>query len=204
MAPAQEDTLKTPKTTSRNPQAAGRCIDIYSAQCDKCLKWRIIDAETEFEDIRSKMLEEPFVCERKVGVSCDDPADIEYDSSRIWVLDKLGIPKTPEGFRRSLVLRKDFSKMDAYYITPTGKKLRTRNEIAAFLETDPKYKDISPADFVFTSPKIMEDTIPEDAVRKSLFNCDISNKKTKVTDPARRSLGTGNRSKKMKVTKDVV
>ncbi|KAJ4842905.1 hypothetical protein Tsubulata_023829 [Turnera subulata] len=178
----KEDNQETPKTTSRNPRTTVRSIDTYAAQCDKCLKWRIIDTETEFEEIRSRMLEEPFVCEQKVGVSCDDPADIEYNASRTWVMDKPGIPRTPEGFRRSLVLRKDFSKMDAYYITPTGKKLRTRNEIAAFLETDPRYKDISISDFNFTSPKVMEDTIPADAVRKS---------------PA-----TGNGNKKMKITKD--
>lgn len=107
-------------------------------------------------------MENPFACDRKPGVSCEDPADLEYNASRTWVIDRPGIPKTPVGFKRSLVLRRDFSKMDAYYITPTGKKLRTKNEIAAFLEANPKYKDVSVEDFNFTSPKVMEDTIPED------------------------------------------
>ncbi|KAB5520026.1 hypothetical protein DKX38_024345 [Salix brachista] len=75
-----------------------------------------------------------------------------------------GILKTSEGFKRSLELRRDFSKMDADYITPTGKKLRTRNEIAAFIEANPKYQDVKLSAFSFTSPKVMEDTIPEDVL----------------------------------------
>ncbi|WCJ21470.1 methyl-CPG-binding domain 4 [Euphorbia peplus] len=154
----------TPKTLSKNGRGGGavRSVDTYAAQCETCLKWRVIGTQEEYEEIRSKIKDIPFVCERKDGVSCDDPADIECNASRTWVIDKPGIPKTPEGFTRSLVLRRDFSKMDAYYITPTGKKLRTRNEIAAFLEANPKYQKVSIDEFNFTSPKVMEDTIPED------------------------------------------
>jgi hypothetical protein len=129
------------------------------------------------------MEESPFVCNRKPGVSCDDPADIEYNATRTWVIDRPGIPKTPEGFKRSLVLRRDFSKMDAYYITPTGKKLRTRNEIAAFIDANPKYKDVNLSDFNFTSPKVMEDTIPEDAVRK-VSSSGNGNKRKALKDAA--------------------
>ncbi|KAF9667312.1 hypothetical protein SADUNF_Sadunf15G0009800 [Salix dunnii] len=32
-------------------------------------------------------------------------------------------------------------KMDAYYITLIGKKLRTCSEIATFIEANPKYQD---------------------------------------------------------------
>lgn len=142
--------------------ASGRGIDTYAAQCDKCHKWRIIDNQDEYEDVRSKMLEDPFKCDKKQGRSCEEPADIDYDSSRTWVIDKPGIPKTPKGFKRSLVLRKDYSKMDTYYITPTGKKLRSRNEIAAFVEANPEFKNAPLGDFNFTVPKVMEDTIPSD------------------------------------------
>lgn len=141
----------------------------------------MIATEEEYEDIRSKMEVNPFVCKRKLGASCEDPADIEYNATRTWVIDKPGIPKTPEGFKRSLVLRRDFSKMDAYYITPTGKKLRTRNEIAAFIEADPKYKDVPLSDFNFTSPKVMEDTVPEDVVKKVSAT---ANKKKALKDSA--------------------
>ncbi|KAJ6348542.1 hypothetical protein OIU77_006171 [Salix suchowensis] len=94
-----------------------------------------------------------------------------------------GIPKTPQGFKRSLVLRRDFSTMDAYYFTPTGKKLRTHNKIAAFIEANPKYQDVKLSAFNFTPPKVMEDTIPEDVVRKipSIGN---SNKKKALKDSA--------------------
>ncbi|XP_011033668.1 PREDICTED: methyl-CpG-binding domain-containing protein 4-like [Populus euphratica] len=179
----KERSPGTPKTSSKNPRVAVRSIDTYAAQCDKCLKWRVIATEEEYEEIRSKMEESPFVCNRKPGVSCDEPADIEYNATRTWVIDKPGIPKTPKGFKRSLVLRRDFSKMDAYYITPTGKKLRTRNEMAAFIEANPKYKDVNLSDFNFTSPKVMEDTIPEDAARK-VSSSGNGNKRKALKDEA--------------------
>ncbi|XP_010552789.1 PREDICTED: methyl-CpG-binding domain-containing protein 4-like isoform X2 [Tarenaya hassleriana] len=151
-----------PKQKSHNQ---GRSIDKYAAQCGKCLKWRVINTQEEYEEIRSRQQEDPFVCEKKQGASCQEPADINYDSSRTWAIDKPGLPKTPRGFKRSLVLRKDYSKMDAYYITPTGKKLRTRNEIAAFLEANPVYKDSPLGDFNFTVPKVMEDTLPPGIIK---------------------------------------
>ncbi|WVY98482.1 hypothetical protein V8G54_030633 [Vigna mungo] len=140
-------------------------VDIYAAQCKNCLKWRVIDTQEEFEEVRSKVTEEPFVCSRKANCSCDEPADIEYDSTRTWVIDKPNLPKTPQGFRRSLVLRKDYSKLDAYYVTPSGKKLRTRNE----------FKGVSVTDFDFSSPKIMQDTIPEIIEQR-----DSASKKAKI------------------------
>ncbi|KAF9661314.1 hypothetical protein SADUNF_Sadunf19G0055200 [Salix dunnii] len=163
----KEQSPATPKTSRKNPRAAARSIDTYAAQCNKCSKWRVIPTEEEYEEIRSKTEENPYVCDRKPGISCDDPADIEY-ATKTWAIDKPGVPKTPQGFKRILVLRSDFSRMDAYYITPTGKKLRTRNEIAAFIEANPKYQNVNLSAFNFSSPKIMEDTIPEDAVRKVL------------------------------------
>ncbi|KAG5224377.1 methyl-CpG-binding domain-containing protein [Salix suchowensis] len=142
----KEHSPVTPKTSRKNPRVAARSIDTYTVQCDKCSKWRVISTEEEYEEIRSKLKESPYVCDRKLGISCDDP--------------------TPQGFKRSLVLRRDFSTMDAYYFTPTGKKLRTHNKIAAFIEANPKYQDVKLSAFNFTPPKVMEDTIPEDVVRK--------------------------------------
>ncbi|KAK7344466.1 hypothetical protein VNO77_14102 [Canavalia gladiata] len=165
---------KTPSTSKRTLSTQGS-IDIYAAQCKDCLKWRVIDTQEEFEEIRSKVTEEPFLCSRKANSSCDDPGDIEYDSTRTWVIDKPNLPKTPQGFRRSLVLRKDYSKLDAYYITPTGKKLRTRNEIGAYLKDNPEYQGVSVTDFDFSSPKIMQDTIPEIVEQK-----ESANKKVKI------------------------
>ncbi|KAK7829742.1 methyl-cpg-binding domain-containing protein 4 [Quercus suber] len=84
---------------------------------------------------------------RKPDVSCENPADIEYDATRTWVIDKPNTPKTPE-----------------------GKRLRTRNEMASFIKANPEFKDVSPLDFDFVSPKIMEDTIPDYVVRKASSN----------------------------------
>ncbi|KAF7818279.1 methyl-CpG-binding domain-containing protein 4-like [Senna tora] len=148
-------------------------IDVYAAQCKECLKWRVIDSEGEFEEIRQKVIEEPFYCNKKANTSCEDPADIDYDASRTWVIDKPNLPKTPQGFKRSLVLRKDYSKLDPYFIAPTGKKLRTRNEMASFLNEHPEVKNVSASDFDFSTPKIMADTVPESAGK------DSANKKSK-------------------------
>ncbi|KAL0435793.1 UNVERIFIED_CONTAM: Methyl-CpG-binding domain-containing protein 4 [Sesamum radiatum] len=143
-------------------------IDIWSVQCGECFKWRVIPTQEEFEEIRSTFAEDPFVCSKKPGIACDDPADIEYDDSRTWVIDKPNLPKSPAGFRRKLVMRKDFSKMDCYYDTPNGKRLRSLAEVARFLDKYPEYKeDVLVSDFSFTIPKIMEDTIPPDVAKKA-------------------------------------
>ncbi|CAF2263958.1 hypothetical protein HID58_013843 [Brassica napus] len=159
----EEELGKAATPRAKKDVAPGRVVDTYAAQCDACHKWRVIGSQEEYEDIRSRVLEDPFTCDKKKQVSCEDPADLDYDSSRTWVIDKPGIPKTPKGFKRSLVLRKDYSKMDTYYITPAGKKLRSRNEVASFIETNPEFKDAPLGDFAFTVPKVMEDTCPPDA-----------------------------------------
>ena len=151
-------------------------VDIYAAQCKLCMKWRVIDTQEEFEEIRHKIIREPFDCSKKANCSCDDPADIEYDSSRIWAIYKPNIPKTPQGFKRSLVLRKDYSKFDSYYITPTGKRLRSRNEMASYLKDHPQHSGVSILDFEFSTPKIMQDTIPEFIEQQK----NSANKKAKI------------------------
>lgn len=143
-------------------------VDLYAAQCEECFKWRLISTQEEYEDIRSKLIEEPFTCNRKTDTSCEDASDIDYDATRTWVIDKPNIPKTPEGFKRRLVLRKDFSKFDAYYITPTGKTVRSSTEMLSFIEANPKYKDIPLSNFSFAVPKVMEETVPESILREDL------------------------------------
>ncbi|KAL5994237.1 Methyl-CpG-binding domain protein 4 [Asimina triloba] len=122
------------------------------------------------------MIEDPFVCEKE-GFSCDDPAEIECEPSRLWVFDKPNIPKPPAGFNREVLLRKDFSKFDAHYETPTGKKVRAPAEVEKFLDANPKYRDdgISVSSFNFAVPKITEDMIPI-AVRKDFAS---GNKRSK-------------------------
>lgn len=140
------------------PSSGSRTVDIWAVQCDKCFKWRRIATQEEFEVIRSKSTEDPFLCRKKPNITCNDPADIEYDSTRTWVADKPNIPKTPVGFKRRLVMRRDYTRMDIYYTTPTGRSLRSSTEAASFLKDNPEYKHISPSDFSFTRPKIMENT----------------------------------------------
>ncbi|XP_038709013.1 methyl-CpG-binding domain-containing protein 4-like isoform X2 [Tripterygium wilfordii] len=157
-----------------------RSVDTYAAQCIKCLKWRVITTEEEYEDIRNKVSVEPFVCARKSGASCEDPADIENDGSQTWAIDKPGIPRTPEGFKRILVLRSDYSKMDAYYVTPTKKRLKCHSEVAAFLEANPGYQGVSLSNFNFSTPKVVEDTIPDYIVRKGSAD---GNSNARVEEP---------------------
>ncbi|KAL8143154.1 hypothetical protein V2J09_016186 [Rumex salicifolius] len=148
-----------PRKNSRPKRGS---IDIYAAQCDRCLKWRIVDSQEAYEEIRSKIKEQPFFCDKKHMLSCDVPADIEYDNSRVWVVDKPNIPETPVGFKRELILRRNFSRLDAFYVTPTGKRVRSSVEAASFLQDHPdEYKHVNPKDFNFAVPKVMEDTLPK-------------------------------------------
>lgn len=172
------ESQENPKPSAK--KSGSGSIDIYAVQCGKCHKWRVIDSQEEYEEIRSNFSGNPFYCSRKPGISCNDAADIEYNASRTWVIDKPNLPKTPEGFKRSLVLRRDFTKLDAYYITPSGKKMRTRNEIAAFLEANPEYKGVSISEFSFHCPKIVEDTIPEHVEKRVSGGGSGSNKKSKT------------------------
>ncbi|XP_010448849.1 PREDICTED: methyl-CpG-binding domain-containing protein 1-like [Camelina sativa] len=135
-------------------------IDIFAVQCAECQKWRKLNSQEDYELFRSRQLEEQFVCEEIEGVSCEDAGDIEYDSSNTWVTEKPGLPETPEGFKRSYVMRKDYSKMDVYYVTSTGKKLKTLAEIEAFIAANEEF-NAPLEDFNFTVPKVMEDTVPK-------------------------------------------
>ncbi|KAM7258727.1 hypothetical protein ACFE04_014468 [Oxalis oulophora] len=180
------DNLETPDTASskasstKPAQGTIRSIDTYAAQCEKCFKWRVIDTEEEYEEIRSRNAGNPFACDKKLGVTCKDPGDIEYDATRTWVIDRPGIPKTPGGFKRSLVLRKDFSKMDAYYITPTGKKLKSSREVASFLEANPRFKNVALSDFTFAVPKVAEETIPVGIQKKERGSANGSGKRSRA------------------------
>ncbi|KAE9460578.1 hypothetical protein C3L33_07531, partial [Rhododendron williamsianum] len=157
-----EKTKKNPSPSRKRqaPPAGDTSVIVYAAQCGECFKWRVIPTQEEFEDMRSRFIEDPFFCNKIADVCCDDPADIEYDDTRIWVIDKPNLPKTPAGFQRQLVLRRDFSKMDAYYVTPAGTRMRSSTQVAPFLEANPQCEGLSVSDFAFAVPKVMEDTIP--------------------------------------------
>ncbi|KAK9084049.1 hypothetical protein Scep_030520 [Stephania cephalantha] len=160
---------------------SGPSVSLYAVQCGKCLKWRVIPTKEEYELIRTNFLEDPWFCDKRSDVSCEDPSDIEYDSSRTWAIDKPNIPEVPEGFKRILVPRRDLSKIDVYYVLPTGRKAKSLNEVEKFLEANPIYKadgvDISM--FSFTTPKILGETVPGYEERKASGS---SNKKPKMKE----------------------
>lgn len=149
-------------------QSSKESAHIYAVQCGRCSKWRVVPTNEDYETIRENFIEDPWFCEKNRGVTCDDPADIEYDNTRLWVIDKPNIPKTPSTTKRNLTLRKDLSKFDAHYIMPNGKKVRSTAEVERFLVAHPEYKDqMSVSDFSFTSPKIMEDMVPRNIAVKA-------------------------------------
>ncbi|ERN12447.1 hypothetical protein AMTR_s00025p00145840 [Amborella trichopoda] len=165
---------KKPKKFNYTPGA-------YAVQCYKCMKWRSVGSKHEFETIRASFIEDPWYCNKNPNVSCDDPADLEYDASRIWIIDKPNLPKPPQGFERELVLRRCYSKIDAHYTTPTGKKVRAPSEIGKFLDSKSEYKEagVDVSQFCFTVPKIMNDMF----LRKRESGDDKSrNVKSKVED----------------------
>ncbi|XP_010242547.1 PREDICTED: methyl-CpG-binding domain-containing protein 1-like [Nelumbo nucifera] len=167
----------TPKTSEKSRGGTGS-VSLFAVQCGKCFKWRVIPTKEEYEDIRSRFVEDPWFCSNRSGISCEDLAEIEYDNTRTWVIDKPNIPKTPDGFEREVVMRKDYSRMDTYYITPTGKKVRAPSEVEKYLEANPKYKGVAVSDFNFAVPKVMEETIPKGVEGRGSTS---SNKKLKMS-----------------------
>ncbi|KAJ3687590.1 hypothetical protein LUZ61_017253 [Rhynchospora tenuis] len=152
-------------------------IGAYAVQCFRCFKWRLIPTKEDFEAIREHFTEDPWHCAKMPNSSCDKPADIEYDTTRIWVIDRPNIPKAPANTERLVMMRKDLSKMDIYYLMPNGKRVRGTNDVAKFLQSHPQYKkSISISKFCFVSPKIAEETVAED----SEWRVGVRNKKQKM------------------------
>ncbi|KAK1696664.1 hypothetical protein QYE76_013361 [Lolium multiflorum] len=105
---------------------------------------------------------------KRPDCSCEDPADVEYDSSRIWVIDKPNIPKPPPKTERLAIMRGDLTKMDIYYVLPNGKRARTLGDVQKFVDTNPEYKDsLSAESFSFTVPKIVDETVSHSSARKT-------------------------------------
>nr|XP_043636875.1 methyl-CpG-binding domain-containing protein 4-like [Erigeron canadensis] len=151
----------TPITSYKEPGTPSSTVIAYAVQCDKCYKWRTLATEEHFEEIRRNLTGDPFVCDKLPGITCENPADINYDSSQVWAIDKPDIPKTPKGFKRIATLRGDYTKTDVKYLTPDGKHIRTSPQMVEYLKRQPAYSDLSLSDFCFTAPKIMSDTVPK-------------------------------------------
>ncbi|TVU02983.1 hypothetical protein EJB05_49124 [Eragrostis curvula] len=154
-------------------------IGLYAVQCYDCYKWRTTTKE-EFEKIRENFTEDPWSCSKRPDCSCNEPADIEYDSSRVWVIDTPNIPKPPQDTERLVIMGRDFTEMDAYYVMPNGKHARCDADVEKFLEAYPEYKDrISISSFNFATPEIVEETV----CHNSGWKADKTKKKGKADAP---------------------
>jgi len=120
-------------------------VGAYAVQCVKCFKWRFIPTKEQYEAIRHCASEDPWVCHKasawRPNASCDDPAELSQDITRLWIIDKPNIPRPPTGWERLLTLRGEMTCRfaDVYYISPSGKRLRSRVEVEKFLEDNPQY-----------------------------------------------------------------
>ena len=84
-------------------------IGAFTVQCAKCFKWRLIPTKHKYEEIRERIIQEPFVCKRarewRPNVTCNDPEDISQDGSRLWAIDKPNIAQPPRGWERQIRIR---------------------------------------------------------------------------------------------------
>lgn len=84
-------------------------VGAFTVQCANCFKWRLIPTKEKYEEIRERVLENPFICEKarewRPDISCDDPTDISQDGSRLWAIDKPNIAQPPPGWQRLLRIR---------------------------------------------------------------------------------------------------
>ncbi|KAL8548439.1 hypothetical protein ACS0TY_007661 [Phlomoides rotata] len=147
-------------TTPKPLLPAFNTVPTWAVQCKECRKWRVIPTQEEYEELRKKIVEDPFACKRKDNVSCNDPDDLKWDTRSIWVMDKPNLPKSPAGFKRKLTMRNNMNRLDCYYETPTGRKLRGPSEVASFLSAHREFKDVSLVDFDFRAPKIAKSITP--------------------------------------------
>uniref|UniRef100_A0A0D9WGC5 CW-type domain-containing protein n=1 Tax=Leersia perrieri TaxID=77586 RepID=A0A0D9WGC5_9ORYZ len=118
-------------------------------------KWRIISSKEEYGTIRANFTMEPWFCSKKTDCSCEHPEEIQYDTSRIWVLDSPNIPKPPPQTERLQIMRSDLSKLD---------RAKGKTDVDRFLKDNPEYTTtLSASNFDFSTPKIIKETISESA-----------------------------------------
>ncbi|GAA0155777.1 hypothetical protein LIER_43330 [Lithospermum erythrorhizon] len=95
--------VKAQSKPSKRHAGKVNSVNNWVVQCGRCFKWRSIETQERFEDIICKFVEDPFFCEKKNGVSCDDPADLEYNVSRTQVIDACTF-ETGFGYEEFLVM----------------------------------------------------------------------------------------------------
>ena len=87
-------------------------LTAFTVQCGRCLKWRKVLEQEEYERIRAHLTAEPFYCEHAQKwhegdgtITCETPADLLQDGSLIWAMDKQDIPQPPPMWSRRIVVR---------------------------------------------------------------------------------------------------
>jgi hypothetical protein len=98
-----------PSKTSKRACASVKKIVAFAVQCAKCQKWRLVSTKEKYEEIRERIREDPFVCEKarewKPDVTCNDPSDVSQDGSMLWAIDKPDIAQAPQGWERLVKIR---------------------------------------------------------------------------------------------------
>ncbi|OEL30115.1 Methyl-CpG-binding domain-containing protein 2 [Dichanthelium oligosanthes] len=163
-------SLKPLKPSKTPKRASVKKIGAFAAQCAKCQKWRLISTKEKYEEIRERIREDPFVCEKarewKPDVTCNDPSDVSQDGSKLWAIDKPDIVQAPQGWERLIKIRGEGSTKfaDVYYRSPTGIQLRSTNEVEKYLAEHPEYiaQGVELSHFSFKSPAPLQ----KDYVRK--------------------------------------
>ncbi|KAL6560119.1 methyl-CpG-binding domain-containing protein [Orobanche hederae] len=162
--------FRRPHPFSDQAQRILPSIGAFTVQCANCFKWRLIPTKEKYEEIREHIIEQPFLCEMarewRPDISCDDDPDITQDGSRLWAIDKPSIAQPPPGWQRLLRIRGEGSTKfaDVYYVSPSGKRLRSMVEIHRYLYEHPEYmyEGVNLSQFSFQIPRPLQ----ENYVRK--------------------------------------
>ncbi|XP_019707476.2 methyl-CpG-binding domain-containing protein 2 [Elaeis guineensis] len=154
-------------------------VGAFTVQCAACFKWRLIPTKEKYEEIRETILQEPFICERarewRPDISCEDPEDISQDGSRLWAIDKPNIAQPPRGWERLLRIRGEGSTRfaDVYYVSPSGKKLRSMVEVDKYLKEHPE-DGINRSQFSFQIPKPLQENYVRKRSSRVINPCDAA------------------------------
>ncbi|KAH0765630.1 hypothetical protein KY285_001501 [Solanum tuberosum] len=143
----------------------------FSVQCARCFKWRYIHTKEKYEEIREHLLERPFYCkttwEWHSNKKCDDPPDLTQDESGLkWAIVAPNIARPPPGWECLIKFRPKGGtrRADVYYDSPSGKRLRSKNEVEKYLKQHPEdgTQSVKLKKFSFQSPRPLK----EDYVKK--------------------------------------
>ncbi|CAL5001151.1 unnamed protein product [Urochloa decumbens] len=167
----EEESQLSLELAEASNQAPENSIKIFAAQCAQCQNWRLVSTKKKYEEIRERIQEDPFACEKahewNPDVTCNDPSDVsQEDSSKIWAIDKPNIPQAPLGWERLIKIRPKGNTQfaDVSYKPPTGKRQRSLKDIEKYLADHPESvaQGVELSQFSFEMPTPLQ----KDYVRK--------------------------------------